>query len=100
MSEQDQWPEVRVVHVYPSGLATLPLPDGTAATVRVTLGHLDAPDGGLLDEVRSGRAPTPWRSAAVREEALTSIATRRDLTEELRARLLRHVGRSPHYVDL
>jgi hypothetical protein len=100
MSGQDQWPEVRVVHVMPCGTASLPLPDGTAVTCRVTVGHLDCPDTGLLDEVARGREPTPWRSEGVRAEALASIEARADLDATTRARLVRHVRRTPYYEGL
>ncbi|MEZ5778519.1 MAG: hypothetical protein R3E44_09165 [Paracoccaceae bacterium] len=100
MSAEDQWPEVRVVHVMPCGTASLPLPDGTALTCRVALGHLDAPDTGLLDEMRRRREPTPWRSLAARDEALASIGARADLGAETRDALLRHVTNSPYYEGL
>lgn len=100
MSGQDQWPEVRVVHVMPCGTASLPLPDGTAVTCRITLGHLDAQDTGLIEEMRRRREPTPWRSEAVRGEALASIEARADLDAATRARLVRHVRNSPYYEGL
>jgi hypothetical protein len=91
---------VTVIHVMPSGVATLPLPDGTAVTCRVTLGHLDCPDTGLIDELSRRREPTPWRSLAIRDEALATIDERSDLDQATQARLLHHVRNSPYYEDL
>lgn len=91
---------VTVVHVMPSGVATLPLPDGTALTCRVTVGHLDCPDTGLLDELSRGHEPTPWRSLAIRDEALAIIDGRSDLDQTTQARLLNHVRNSPYYEGL
>jgi hypothetical protein len=100
MSGQDQWPEVRVVHVFPSGVASLPLPDGSAANCRVTVGHLDCPDGGLLHELRSGGERVPWRSLAVREDALASVGARSDLDAGTRAALARHVASTDYFEGL
>ncbi|MCA6230059.1 MAG: hypothetical protein IM654_10055 [Phenylobacterium sp.] len=91
---------VTVVHVMPSGVATLPLPDGNAVTCRVTVGHLDCPDTGLIDELGRGREPTPWRSLAIRDEALAIIDGRSDLDQATQARLLQHVRNSPYYEGL
>jgi hypothetical protein len=100
MSGQDQWPEVRVVHVMPCGTASLPLPDGSSVNCRVCVGHLDCPDTGLLDEMARGREPTPWRSEAIRDEALAVIDGRSDLDGATQARLLRHVRNSPYFEGL
>jgi hypothetical protein len=91
---------VTVTHVFPCGTATLPLPGGEAVTYRVATGHLDAPDTGLIDEMRRCREPTPWRSEAVRGEALATIEARQDLDGATRDGLLRHVRRTPYYEGL
>ena len=90
--------KVTVTHVYPCGTAMLPLPDGEAVTCRVATGHLDAPDTGLIDEMRRRR--TPVRSEAVRGEALATIGGRADLDQATRDGLLRHVRNSPYYEGL
>ena len=90
------WPEVEVVIVLPSGVATLTF-DGGAITCRVTLGHLDAPVTGLIAELRAGAEPVPWRSAQVRDEALWSIETRIGLDQEIRQELMDHVRKTPWF---
>ena len=95
MSEQDQWPEVTVTIVRPGGVATV---GGVAC--RVATGYIPGPDDGLLAELASGDAPVPWRSDVIKDEAMASISTRGDLADEFRARLLRHVRRTPHYQHL
>lgn len=91
-----EWPEVQVAVLLPSGVATIPF-DGGAVTCRVTLGHPDAPDTGIIEEMRSGAEPVPWRSAAVRDEALWTIETREEMDDDLRRELLDHVRRTPWY---
>jgi hypothetical protein len=95
MSEQDQWPEVRVTIVRPGGVAVV-----GDVTVRVATGYLHDPDDGLLEELASGREAVPWRSAAARDGAVASVSARGDLSDEVRARLLRHLRRTPFYEDL
>ena len=90
------WPEIQVCFVLPSGVATVPF-EGGALTCRVAVGHLDAPDTGLIDEMRSGAEPVPWRSAILRDEALRAIEERSDLEDRTRRRLLAHVRRTPWY---
>ena len=63
------WPEVQTCYVLPSGVATLPF-EGGAITCRVTLGHINAPDTGLLEEMQSKADPVPWRNAEIRDEAM------------------------------
>ena len=92
------WPDVQVCVVLPSGVATLPF-DGGAITCRVTVGHLDAPGTGLIEEMTSGAEPVPWRSARVRDEALWSIETRLGVDEDVRRRLLKWVSASPFYTE-
>jgi hypothetical protein len=91
---------VTVTHVFPCGTATLPLPEGGAVTCRVATGHLDAPDTGLIEEMRRRRKPVPWRSETVRGEALATIEGRADLDQATRDGLLRHVRNSPYYEGL
>lgn len=97
MTQTDHWPEVQVCYILPCGTATLPFEGGTI-TCRVAVGHLDAPDTGLIVEMqRAAQEPTPWRNAEVREEALAIIGDRKGLGEDLRRRLLTHVRRTPWY---
>lgn len=84
-----------IVLVTPGGVGTRWFADG-AADMRVTMGHVEHPDG-LLAEARSSREPTPWESRATRDEALERIAARKDLSDEERALLLAHVRRTPRY---
>jgi hypothetical protein len=91
---------VTVTHVFPCGTATLPVPGGEAVTCRVTTGHLDAEETGLIEEMRRRRKPVPWRSEAVRGEALATIEARADLDGPTREGLLRHVRNSPYYEGL
>lgn len=79
----------------PGGLAVLVFDDG-GALARVCLGHVDAEDG-LIAEFRSGAEPAPWSSKAVRDEALASIADRKNLPDDLRNELLRHVRATPWF---
>jgi hypothetical protein len=95
MQRDDDWPEVRVTIVRPGGVAVV-----GEVTCRVATGYLHDPDDGLLEELATGREAVPWRSAAARDEAMASVSTRGDLSDDIRARLLRHVRRTPFYVDL
>lgn len=90
------WPEVQTCYVLPSGVATLPF-EGGAITCRVTLGHINAPDTGLLEEMQSKADPVPWRNAEIRDEAIAAIETRNDLGVEMRAKLLTHIRQTPWY---
>lgn len=90
------WPEVQTCYVLPGGVATLPF-EGGAITCRVTLGHINAPDTGLLEEMQSKADPVPWRNAEIRDEAIAAIETRNDLGEEMRAKLLTHIRQTPWY---
>lgn len=90
------WPEVQTCYVLPSGVATLPF-EGGAITCRVTLGHINTPDTGLLEEMQSKAEPVPWRNAEIRDEAIAAIETRNDLGEEMRAKLLTHIRQTPWY---
>lgn len=96
MQRMTEWPDVQVSIVLPSGVATLPV-EGGAITCRVTVGHLDAPSTGLIDEMTSGAEPVPWRSSRVRDEALWSIETRLGVDEGVRQRLLDHVRGTPWF---
>lgn len=91
-----EWPEVQVCYVLPSGVATLPF-EGGAITCRVTIGHIKAPDTGLLEEMETKVEPVPWRNAETRDEAIATIETRNDLGEEMRAKLLAHVRQTAWY---
>lgn len=95
MQQSEDWPEVRVTIVRPGGVATV-----GDVTCRVATGYIHDPDDGLLDELHSGRDAVPWRSAEARDAAMASVSARGDLTDEVRARLLRHVRRTPYYRDL
>ncbi len=97
MSGTTEWPEVRVCIILPCGTVTLPVEDGGTITCRAAVGHLDAPDTGLIEEMRNGREPTPWRSAEIRDAALVEIDRREDLDDETRRRLRAHVRRTPWY---
>jgi len=90
------WPEVQICFVLPSGVATLPFEGGTI-TCRVTLGHINAPDTGLLEEMRTKAEPVPWRNAETRHEAIGIIETRGDLGEQIRAKLLAHIHQTAWY---
>lgn len=90
------WPEVQTCYVLPSGVATLPF-EGGAITCRVTLGHINAPDTGIAEEMQSTAEPVPWRNAETRDEAITAIEARNDLGEEMRAKLLAHIRQTPWY---
>lgn len=90
------WPEVQICFVLPSGVATLPFEGGTI-TCRVTLGHINAPGTGLLEEILTMAEPVPWRNAATRNEAIGIIETRGDLDKELRAKLLSHIRQTAWY---
>lgn len=92
----DDWPEVQVCFVLPSGVATLPF-DGGAITCRVTIGHINAPDTGLLEEMRSKAEPVPWRDAEVRDEAISLIKTKSGLGADVKQQLLNHVRNTPWY---
>jgi len=96
MTQPNDWPEVQICYVLPCGTATLPFKGGTI-TCRVAVGHLDTPETGLIDEMRGGREPTPWRSAEIREEALATVGNRADLDETMKRRLLSHLRRTPWY---
>lgn len=90
------WPEVQTCYVLPSGVATLPF-EGGAITCRVTLGHINAPNTGLLEEMQSKVEPVPWRDTQTRDEAIAAIEARNDLSEEMRAKLLTHIRQTPWY---
>lgn len=90
------WPEVQFCYVLPSGVATLPF-DGGAITCRVTLGHINAPDTGLLEEIRAKAEPVPWRNTDTRDEAISAIETRGDLDETMREKLLTHIRQTAWY---
>ncbi|MGH1412840.1 MAG: hypothetical protein ACRBB0_05075 [Pelagimonas sp.] len=90
------WPEVQTCYVLPSGVATLPF-EGGAITCRVTLGHINAPDTGLLEEMQSKAEPVPWRDTQTRDEAIVAIEARNDLGEDMRAKLLNHIRQTPWY---
>lgn len=90
------WPEVQFCYVLPSGVATLPF-DGGAITCRVTLGHINAPDTGLLEEMHTKADPVPWRNVETRDAALSTITARGDFDEEMRAKLLAHVRQTAWY---
>lgn len=92
----NDWPEVQVCYVLPSGVATL-LFGGGAITCRVTIGHINAPDTGLLEEMQSKAVPVPWRNAEVRDEAISLIERKQDLKADLKHRLLNHVRNTPWY---
>ena len=92
----NDWPEVQVCYVLPSGVATLPF-DGGAITCRVTIGHINAPDTGLLEEMQTKAEPVPWRNMATRDAALSTIRARGDLDEEMRAKLLAHIRQTAWY---
>lgn len=97
MSSATEWPEVQVCIILPCGTVTLPVEDGGTITCRSAVGHIDAPDTGLVAEMRAGREPTPWRSAELRDAALAEIDRREDLDDETRRRLRAHVRRTPWY---
>ena len=97
MSRTTEWPEVRVCIILPCGTVTLPVGDGGTITCRSAVGHLDTPKTGLIDEMRNGREPTPWRSVELRDAALVEIDRREDLDDATRRRLRAHVLRTPWY---
>lgn len=90
-----------VVLVAPSGVGAFPTDGGYVVARTFTPGcvaHLDAPGDGLLAELRSGREPVPYRSAADRDGTLAHLRDDRpDLDAETRDALLRHVAATPHY---
>jgi hypothetical protein len=90
------WPEIQICCVLPSGVATLPFEGGTI-TCRVTLGHINAPDTGLLDEIQTKAEPVPWRNVETRDEAISTIKIRGDIDEEMRAKLLAHIRQTAWY---
>ncbi len=90
------WPEVQICFVLPSGVATLPFEGGTI-TCRVTLGHINAPDTGLLEEMQTKAEPVPWRNTETRNEAIGIIETRGDLDKDLQAKLLSHIRQTAWY---
>jgi len=92
----NDWPEVQVCYVLPSGVATLPF-DGGTITCRVTLGHINAPDTGLLEEIQTNAEPVPWRNAEIRDAAISAIKTRGDLGENMREKLLAHIRQTAWY---
>ena len=90
------WPEIQICCVLPSGVATLPFEGGTI-TCRVTLGHINAPDTGILDEIQTKAEPVPWRNVETRDEAISMIKLRGDIDEEMRAKLLAHIHNTAWY---
>ncbi|GAA6187651.1 hypothetical protein [Litorivita sp. NS0012-18] len=91
-----EWPEIQICCVLPSGVATLPFEGGTI-TCRVTLGHINAPDTGLLKELKTKAEAVPWRNARIRDEAISTIEVRGDIDEETRANLLAHIRQTAWY---
>lgn len=87
---------VHVTLVSPGGVLTKPFADGTHLTMRVTLGYLFGEEG-VLTEMRERREPVPWESEQARETALTSIRSRIDLEDDVRADLQDWVAASPYY---
>lgn len=92
----NDWPEVQICYVLPSGVATLPF-EGGAITCRVTIGHINAPETGLLGEMQSKSEPVPWRNAEIRDEAISLIERKSDLKGDVKHRLLNHVRNTPWY---
>lgn len=90
------WPEIKICCVLPSGVATLPFEGGTI-TCRVTLGHINAPDTGLLAEMQTMAEPVPWRNTEIREQAISEIRAKGDLDEKLREKLLVHILQTAWY---
>lgn len=94
-----EWPDIQIAYIAPSGIATLPVAGG-AIVCRVVLGHIDASDTGLIREIEKQREPVPWLNKQVRQEAISRIQEREDLTEGERARLLKHIKKTPWYEEV
>lgn len=92
----NDWPEVQVCYVLPSGVATLPY-DGGTITCRVTLGHINAPDTGIIEEMQTKAEPVPWQSVETRDAALSTIEARGDLDGNMREKLLAHIRQTAWY---
>jgi prepilin-type processing-associated H-X9-DG protein len=91
-------PEVRVTIVRPGGTATVGYADGHE-TMRVATGYLHDPHDGLIAEMQAGREPVPWKSEAIRDEALWTVEIRLGLDDETRRGLLDWIAGTAYFVD-
>ena len=88
--------EFHICYTSPGGITLRPFADGYLL-MRVTLGHIDHAEDGLLAEMKEDREPIPWASQSVREEALGNIKASNRLDAEIRDRLVSHILSTPHY---
>jgi hypothetical protein len=64
---------------------------------RISSGHLDEPENGLVAEMMSGRAPVPWASVKTREAHLALLTEATWIEDGLKARILEYVQKTPAY---
>lgn len=88
---------IHINFINPCGVGTIAFADG-AITCRVATGYIEDPKCGLLAEMKAGGERVPWRSEAVRDEAIASIQGRSFMGEAVRQALVSWIEGTPFYL--